>query len=170
MRVLIILILLVLVVGFAYSSDISFSLGSSFYGDGVGGVLVIGVGEKFEKLLGVAFPLYGKFSLMGEYARGVEGDYYVDVIDIGAFIGVELTTKFENFGIGVGIDFGGLYFYGSGQDNNLSSFVFRVIPKGIVSYMFTDSFSVLGEVGYSAGISSFYLGNMYFSLGIRLGV
>lgn len=153
---------------FGYSKGFYVDLGMPFYKDGTGLLgevsFKLGISDFSEVLL----PIFVKGGLGFQYARGSDGVRVVDYMDFGMIAGGEYVLETGDFGFSFALDF---YFsYGSKFTDlgNLGSLGVNLRPILGVIYKPREKLSFRLNLGYNAGLYSFYLGHIKVGIGADL--
>ncbi|MCX8028370.1 MAG: hypothetical protein N2712_00010 [Brevinematales bacterium] len=163
------LFLFVIVSG-GYAVDIDIVLGIPFYEDGTGVIVEVLPRSSLKSLFGVNVPVYLKGGVGGQYAFGSDGDYVVNLLKFNLIVGSDYMFRFSKINFGIGVDLGISYGVGFSELGSIGSIGVDVRPSFGISYDISDRFGVFTRFGYNTGIYNFYLGYVYFNLGVSLGL
>lgn len=164
------ILLFLLVVNIVNGIGFLVDVGMPFYADGIGISGKIGIRSSLEEIFKINLPIYFSAGLYSQYARGVEGEYSVDLTDFGIFVGSEYVYMIDKFGISGGVDLGFSYGNTFNVSNNLGSLGLSIRPNVGGMYFVSKSLGFFGEFGYNIGLYNFYLGYIYFDIGVILGL
>lgn len=170
MRKIFVVLLFLLMVDIVSGIELVINTGIPFYKDGIGVLGGVGVRGSLDEVFKINLPIYLSAGLYSQYARGVDGEYFVDLVDVSLFVGGEYTYLIGNFGISGGVDLGFSYGNTFNISSNLGSLGLSIRPNVGGIYFVSKRLGFFGDVGYNVGLYNFYLGYVYFDLGIILGL
>ncbi|MCX8029762.1 MAG: hypothetical protein N2712_07205 [Brevinematales bacterium] len=165
------LFVFVLPLVFVYGMGFYLDTGVPFYKDGFGVVAEVSFKLGLSDISDALLPIFFKGGMGFQYARGSNERVYVDYIDFGLIAGGEYLLEFrelEKVAFSVGLDF--YLSYGSkfNDFSGIGSLGVNFRPVLGLVFLPREKLSVRINVGYNAGIYSFYLGHIKFSVGVDL--